>query len=162
MHKVNRVKSEILFPVICELIQNNQKARITVTGNSMSPFMKEVRDSVELAATSFESIRRGDIVLIKRTCGQYVMHRVYKKEKDCFYMVGDAQQWIEGPLYPEQLVAIVTRVWRKGREISCGNFWWKFLSKTWLMLRNFRLFIFKVYGQLKRLTKIFIRRAHSS
>jgi len=151
MNKVNRVKSEYLFPVIIELLNNNQKATITVTGNSMSPFLKEVRDRVELSATSFDEIKRGDIVLIRRVTGCYVMHRVYKKEKDCFYMVGDAQEWIEGPLYPNQLIAIVKRVWRKNREISCDNIIWKSLSLLWLCLRNHRYTIFKINNVIKQL-----------
>jgi len=151
MNKINRVKSEYLFPVIIELIQNNQKATVTVTGNSMSPFLKEIRDRVELSATSFNEIKRGDIVLIRRKTGYYVMHRVYKKEKDCFFMVGDAQEWIEGPLYPDQLIAIVKRVWRKNREISCDNIIWKFLSLLWLHLRRHRYTIFKINKMFKQL-----------
>lgn len=150
MNKINRVKSEYLFPVIIELIQNNQKATITVTGNSMSPFLKEIRDRVELSATSFNEIKRGDIVLIRRKTGYHVMHRVYKKEKDCFFMVGDAQEWIEGPLYPDQLIAIVKRVWRKNREISCDNIIWKFLSLLWLYLRRYRYTIFKINKMFKQ------------
>ena len=160
VNKVNRIKSEALFPVIIELIKNNQRARLTVTGNSMSPFLKEGRDTVEFSAVDFSQIHRGDIVLIKRKCGYYVMHRVYKKAKDSFYMVGDAQQWIEGPLYPEQLIAIVTKVWRKGREIDCNNVIWKLLSHIWLILRRFRYLIFGVYARVKRIRNKFFRRAY--
>lgn len=158
MNKINRVKSEYLFPVIIELIQNNQKATITVTGNSMSPFLKEIRDRVELSATSFNEIKRGDIVLIRRKTGYYVMHRVYKKEKGCFFIIGDAQEWIEGPLFPEQLIAIVTRVWRKNKEIKCDNILWRFLSMLWLSLRKFRHVIFKAYNILKILKVKLTRR----
>lgn len=161
MNKINRVKSKMLFPIIIELLQNDRKAKITVTGNSMSPFLKEDRDCVELTKTSFKDIKRGDIVLILRTTGYYVMHRVYKKEKNCFYMVGDAQQWIEGPLAPEQLIAIVTKVWRKNKEISCSSFWWKLLSMIWLRLRIFRNFIFKVNNKLEQLKAKLSWRTHS-
>lgn len=159
LKKINKVKSESLFPVIIELIKNNQSAKITVTGNSMSPFLKEGRDNVELAAINFCEVRRGDIILIKRKCGYYVMHRVYKKEKDCFYIIGDAQQWIEGPLFPEQLIAIVTKVIREGREISCNNLIWKFLSHFWLNLRRFRYAIIGIYGRMKHIGNIVFRRA---
>lgn len=158
MHKVNCIKSEYLFPVIVELIQNNQKATITVTGNSMLPFLKEVRDRVELSATCFTDLKRGDIVLIQRKTGYYVLHRVYKKEKDCFFIIGDAQEWIEGPLFPEQLIAIVTRVWRKNKEIKCDNILWRFLSMLWLSLRKFRHVIFKAYNMLKLLKVKLTRR----
>jgi hypothetical protein len=86
--------------------------------------------------------------MIQRTNGQYIMHRVIRKEADCFYMVGDAQQWIEGPLYPNQLVAVVTALWRKDTRISCSNPIQRFYSITWLFLRPYRYFILRVYKKL--------------
>lgn len=148
--QVIKVKSNTIFPVIVDLLNSGQTARITVTGNSMNPFLKANRDSVELSKTSFQEIRRGDIVLIKRTNGIYVLHRVYKKTEDSFSMVGDAQQWIEGPLYPDQLVAKVISVRRKNKEIPCTNIVWVLLSWIWLRLRVFRYKIFKVNTIVKR------------
>jgi len=143
--QVLKVKSSAIFPVITELLDSGQTARITVTGNSMYPFLRAGRDSVELSKASFQEINRGDIVLIKRTNGIYILHRVIKKPKILF-MVGGAQQWIEGPLYPEQLVAKVKSVRRKNREIPCTNDTWVFLSRVWLRLRIFRYKTFKVYA----------------
>ncbi len=148
--QVIKVKSNTIFPVIADLLHSGQTARITVTGRSMSPFLKEGRDNVELSKTSFQEIRKGDIVLVKRTNGIYVLHRVYKKTEASFFMVGDAQQWIEGPLYPEQLAAKVVSVRRKNRDIPCTNKGWRFLSWVWLRLRVFRYKIFKVYSIMKK------------
>lgn len=150
MLTINQVKSEVLFPVVIECLNSGQNAKITVTGNSMLPFLREFKDSVELTGVRFEQIKRGDIVLIRRYSGAYVLHRVLKKEQDCFYMVGDAQQWIEGPLYPDQLIAKVPRVWRKGKEIDCESFLWKILSLIWLRLRIFRRKMLRVYFILSK------------
>lgn len=151
MQNISQVKSDILFPLVIECLSNGQKARITVTGNSMSPFLKEIRDSVELAGTQFDHIKRGDIVLIRRLTGAYVLHRVLRKKKDCFFMVGDAQQWIEGPLKPDQLIAKVTKVWRKGKEIECERLLWKIPALLWLRLRAYRGFMFRFYSFLKKI-----------
>lgn len=148
--QVLKVKSNEIFPVIAELLDSGQTARITVTGNSMNPFLKAGRDSVELSKTNFREIRRGDIVLIRRTNGIYVLHRVYKKADNSFFIVGDAQQWIEGPLYPEQLVAKISSVRRNNKEIPCTNVTWVFLSRVWLRLRIFRYKIFKMNAFIKR------------
>lgn len=153
MQNVSQVKSEVLFPVISECLNNGQNARITVTGNSMRPFLKEIRDSVELTKSTFDEIKRGDIVLIRRTSGAYVLHRVLKKQKNDFYMVGDAQQWIEGPLLPEQLIAKVTKVWRKGKEIRCSKLSWKIPALLWLRVRAFRNLFFKGWSLLKKCKK---------
>lgn len=148
-----KVNAATLIPLISELIEHGQNSRIAVSGNSMYPFLRHEIDSVELTKKSFEQLDVGDIVLIQRTDGRYILHRTYRKNKDCFFMVGDAQQWIEGPLFPEQLVGVVTAIWRKDKRILCSAKWWKFLSRLWLYLRPFRNFILKVFLKIRRLLK---------
>lgn len=157
MHILKTVRSEDLFPAITELLKNDKKVRITVTGDSMMPFLRENTDSVELSAADFSSLRFGQIVLIKRLSGQYILHRVIYKKSDCFYMAGDAHRWVEGPLYPDQLIAVVTAIWRKDRQISPSNFLWQTLSFIWwlrlpvfhLLRKPYRL-LKKVYGHVRK------------
>lgn len=87
--------------------------------------------------------------MVRRTDGHYVMHRIIRKANDCFFIVGDAQQWIEGPLFPEQLVAVVSVIWRKDKRISCINSWWRLLSRLWLYLRPFRHFLLRAKKKIK-------------
>ncbi len=138
MCEIKKIKAAEMFGVVKELLSQGTKAWITVTGMSMYPFLREDRDRVELAQGSFGSIKKGDIVLIKRVSGEYVLHRVLRKEKEVFYMIGDAQKWIEGPLLPEQLIAVVTSIKRGKHEISCNNLWWKALTGFWLRIIPFR------------------------
>lgn len=152
--QVIKVKANTIFPTIIELLNSGQTVRITVTGNSMSPFLKEGRDSVALSRTSFSDLKRGDIVLIKRRNGIYVLHRVYQKKKDSFYIVGDAQQWIEGPLSPAQLIGKVVLVKRKSKEIPCTKTLWVFLSLLWLRVRVFRYLFFKANALFKKIMRI--------
>lgn len=144
MLEVKQVKAEDLFALADELFELESRVWITVTGMSMYPFLREGGDSVELAKASFEDLKRGDIILIKRDCGFFVLHRVLKKEKNCFYIVGDAQQWVEGPLRPEQLRAVVTRIKRKQRIINCNNPLLKIVAGIWLLLIPFRNKIFRI------------------
>lgn len=150
MQKLKRVKSELIFPVIKELMDKGQSARITVTGMSMYPFLRENIDSVELSKANISDIHRGDIVMILRDTNEYVMHRVIKLEKKCFYMVGDAQQTIEGPLRYDQIFAKVTSVWRKDKKIDSSNVWWRFLSNLWMIILPFRSSIIQNYRRLRR------------
>lgn len=154
MSEVRKVKAASIFPFISELFELGQSVRLPVSGDSMNPFLYDGIDSVELTKGSFEQISRGDIVMIQRADGCYVMHRVIKKEIDSIYMVGDAQQWIEGPLYPEQLVAVVTAIWHRNKRIPCSNQWWRFLAWLWLCLRPYRYFIFKVNKKIRKLLKL--------
>lgn len=150
MQKLKRVKSENIFPVIKEILDEGKSARITVTGMSMYPFLRENIDSVELSKANISNIRRGDIVMILRDSNVYVMHRVIKVEESCFYMVGDAQEDIEGPLRYDQVFAKVTSVWRKDKKVDVSNVWWNFISNLWMVLLPFRSSIITSYKRLRR------------
>ncbi|MDF2988027.1 MAG: putative transcriptional regulator [Eubacterium sp.] len=156
MREIKLIKSADIFPVIKEILCDGTNVWITVTGMSMYPFLRENLDSVKLSKTSFDAIRKGDIVLIKRKSGEYILHRVLKKEKGHFYIVGDAQKWIEGPLQPEQLIAAVTEIKRKDHQFSCQNSWWKFLVGFWINIIPFRNYFIKairVFLKLKKYLK---------
>jgi signal peptidase len=144
MLRAQLIKSNKIFPVIQELLKEGKRVRLPVTGTSMYPFLMEERDSVELSTTLLSEVKPSDIVLILRKNGQYILHRVITKTDNCFYIVGDAQQEIEGPLYPNQLIAVVTSVWKKKKHIQCSNLWWKTLSYVWLKLLPFRYFIMRI------------------
>ena len=154
MCEVKLVKSVEMFPVIKEILKKGINVSITVTGMSMYPFLREKIDRVELTNASFTGIHRGDIVLILRGNGEYILHRIIRKEEYGFYIVGDAQQWIEGPLSPEQLIAVATAVSRRKRYIKCSSLWWKALSAAWLRILPFRYLIIRTYRQLSRIKQI--------
>lgn len=154
MDNLKRVKSAELFPLITDIIKQEGSAWITVTGMSMYPFLRDGVDFVELSGTSFEKMKKKDIILIKRDCGAYVLHRVLRKEKTSFYIVGDAQQWIEGPLRPDQIVAGVTRIKRKDHVIACDNRLYKVAIAIWMLIIPYRNIVFKLYNKFRSLTKL--------
>lgn len=82
-----------------------------------------------------------------------VLHRIAKKTKDGFYMVGDNQTELEGPIYTEQIRAIMIAFYRKGHFISCQNFIYIVLSHLWLFLRPIRPMISRPLGILYRFFK---------
>lgn len=151
MREVINIKNNILFPVIYELLKADKKVVITVTGSSMRPFLHENVDMVELSLADFDVIKRGDIVMAIGESGRYVLHRVIEKNKNCFYMVGDAHNSIEGPFYPEQFIAVVTSIWKGKNKICCTNFLWRLLSVLWLRALPLRGIVFKTYRLIKRL-----------
>ncbi|HEX2946628.1 MAG TPA: S24/S26 family peptidase [Clostridia bacterium] len=151
MPNVKSIKSAELFPAISELLKNNQKVRLTVTGDSMVPFLRENTDSVELSSAAFKDLRFGQITLIKRDNGLYILHRLVRKKKDCFYIAGDAQIYIEGPLFPNHLVAVVTNVWRGDRCISPSNLLWQTLSFIWWLRFPAKYILYRPYKLLRKL-----------
>ncbi len=149
MPKMITVKSKEFFPLIHAVMANGQTARITITGRSMYPFLREHLDSVELAHADFTAIKRGDIVLIVRDNDEYVLHRVVRKKKDSFYLVGDGQVSVEGPIRPDQLLARVKKIWRGGREVNSSSVAWCCTSHLWLYCLLFRRVAFKMHSVMK-------------
>ncbi|MGB8454368.1 MAG: S24/S26 family peptidase [Anaerocolumna sp.] len=154
MFEVRLIKTNSIIPAAEELLNGGQRVRITVTGMSMYPFLRGNKDRVELVRTNFSEIKRGDIVLAVRENKQYVLHRVIKKKKNYVYINGDAQQWCEGPIYPEQIIARVIAIWRLDNCIPCSGKGWKALTSFWRILFPFRYLIIKSYRQMRKVLSI--------
>ena len=107
-------------------------------------FLGHGRDTIFFSAPDRE-LRRGDMVFYQRDSGQFVMHRIWKVKKDGYYIVGDAQTDIEGPIRRDQIFARITKVNRKGKMISNGDFWWEFFEKVWIRMVPLRPAIVKFY-----------------
>ncbi|MBP1756393.1 MAG: peptidase [Firmicutes bacterium] len=146
MSKVITAKANDVFRIMDQIFDHEKTSWVVVTGMSMFPFLREDVDMVEMARTKFSNIKKGDIVLAQRQSGEYVMHRVYKKSAFDFFLLGDAQQWIEGPLFEDQLKAVVVSIKRDNRMISCNNYFLRLLSFFWMTVRPIRYKLFKVYA----------------
>lgn len=145
MSEVKSIKEKCLMPEVKKLLDAGIRVRITVTGMSMYPFLRGGKDKVELINTVYEEVKQGDILLVIRENGQYVLHRMLVKGKRRFYLNGDAQQWWEGPLYPNQIIARVRTIWRQDRCISCEDKRFRYLSQMWFFLLPFRYILIRVY-----------------
>ena len=130
-----------------ELVEQGREVSMTISGNSMSPFMVHQRDMI-LFKQPDRPLKRGDMVFYERPTGQYVMHRICRVTPDGYYIVGDAQWMIEGPVKREQIFAIITKVRRKGTWIGPGNRVWDFFEHVWIHLIPCRRFLVTAYTHL--------------
>lgn len=131
--------------VLRELVEEGREVNMVVWGSSMTPFLGHGRDTIFFSAPERE-LRRGDMVFYQRDNGQFVMHRIWKVKRDEYYIVGDAQTIIEGPIRRDQIFARITKVNRKGKMISNGDFWWEFFEKAWIRMVPMRPVIMKFYS----------------
>lgn len=152
MNKVFKAKAEDIFAMAEHLFNNGNTVWIVVSGMSMYPFLREDIDMVELARTGLANIKNGDIVLIKRVSGEFVLHRVIKKSNSGIFIMGDAQQWIEGPVSEDQLKAVAINISRSSRIISCNNFMLKTLVRSWMLVIPIRYKLIKAFGVFSKLT----------
>ena len=130
-----------------ELVREGREVSMLITGSSMTPFLFHQKDTI-CFRTPDRALRRGDMVFYERPDGSFVMHRIYKVKPEGFYIVGDAQQEIEGPVAREQIFAIVTKANRRGKWIGPGDFWWEFFEHIWIRMVPFRRIIMKTYSLL--------------
>lgn len=128
--------------------ENGGEFPLTVTGSSMTPFLAPGRDRVYLRRPE-GALRRGDIAFFERRNGQLILHRVCRVDGEDYYFVGDAQQLIEGPIRPGQILAVVGHAERKGRVQKPGCFWWEFFRTVWLRLLPARRGVMGAYARLR-------------
>ena len=147
--KVMELKGTDLIPLIKESIKDGGEFKLLVSGNSMSPVLKDKRDYVYLKDIKNHTLKKGDIVFIRRDTGQYVLHRICEIIKDKgFIMNGDAQGWTE-VVRNDQVIAYVKKIERKGNEISCDNKIYKFIIYIWMKLRPYRYKMHHIKRKLK-------------
>ncbi len=149
MSEIKEIKTDSMMPVIKNLLREGKGVRITVTGNSMYPFLRDKKDSVVLYSTSMDKVKAGDIILIKRKGGNYVLHRVILKGKQSVYILGDAQRRIEGPICSNQILAKAEVIYRGERKISVNHWFIRKLSLLWTVAIPFRKIIMKSYRRVR-------------
>ncbi|MBE5892148.1 MAG: hypothetical protein E7286_02070 [Lachnospiraceae bacterium] len=145
---MRKIDTNEYISTLRELTEEGREVGLTISGSSMSPFLIHERDYICFKKPDRE-LRRGDMVFYQRETGQFVMHRILKVKPEGYYIIGDAQMEIEGPLRREQIFAVVTRVKRKDKWIQKGNFWWEFFEHVWLHIIPMRRYIMWFYVRVR-------------
>ena len=138
--------------VLKELVEEGREVRLKIAGESMVPFLREHRDEVFFRKPT-EVLKKGDIVFYQRECGQFVMHRIQKVKPEGYFIIGDNQTVVEGPVAKEQVFGLVTRVIRDGKIMEPGDFWWDFFAHVWIRIIPLRRFVMRVYRCLVKIGK---------
>ena len=144
---VKQVDTREYVSVLRGIAEEGKVVSMLIAGSSMAPFLCHNRDYIYFTKPERE-LRRGDMVFYQRDRGQYVMHRIYRVKPDGYYMVGDAQTQIEGPLRRDQIFAVITQVKRAGKMIRPGDFWWEFFEHIWIRIVPARRTVMALYGRL--------------
>ena len=123
-------------PLIEEVIGNGETFRMVVSGNSMTPFLRNNKDEVVFAPLHNRNIRRGDIVLFKRLDNTYVMHRIFRVQVGGSYdFIGDNQYFVEKGIRREQIIAYVPFVFRDTKKIDCQKGFLRWILTVYMLFR---------------------------
>lgn len=154
MIEENIIPAGTWMAVMKPLLDDGFELRLCPSGTSMLPFLAGGRDEVFLRSVKAKKPVRGDIALFSREDGLFVLHRIHHISQNRYYMLGDAQTWIEGPVKEENVQAIASAVMWKNKKISCDSLLLKLLTGTWLFLRPVRPQIVRFVRGIKRIFKL--------
>ena len=129
-----------------ELTEEGREVSMLIAGSSMSPFLIHERDMIYFKKPD-RKLKKGDMVFFQRRSGQFIMHRIWKVRPEGYYIVGDAQTQIEGPVERDQIFALITKVRRKGKWLEPGDFWWEFFEHVWLHMIPLRHVLMRWYAK---------------
>ena len=153
MDKNTSYSEKDLVPIMEEVIQSGGSCKLKVTGYSMTPTLRHLKDSVVLVSPEKRQPKKNEIVFIKRDTGKHVLHRIRKIIDDqSFIMNGDAQQWTEVVRF-NQVIGVVDSFYRGELEVSCDNIKYKTYVKLWVLCKPIRPLIFRFRNLVRKVIK---------
>ena len=158
------VPLEQLAPIMSECLAGGQEVVLTITGHSMSPFLRNKKDQVVLVACDPAALQPGDVPLYRRRNGKYILHRIVERDDGVsrtrwgeegalpsrcnsleYTMLGDAQ-WQEEPhIGPDQIVAVATAFISRGKRWECDSDAYCSNRLRWHHLRPLRPLLVRGY-----------------
>lgn len=132
--------------VLKEMVEQGMEVSMTVSGTSMEPFLIHNQDRIYFQKPK-GPIKKGDMVFFQRKTGEYVMHRIMRVRDHQYYLAGDHQTFLEGPIEESRIFAKVVSVERAGVWLSEDDRVWRFYAVWWRRL----FWVRKVVNKLKRI-----------
>lgn len=134
-----------------QLLLDGCTIQLKPQGYSMYPLFISGRDEALIERVPISTFKKGDVALYRRDKSILVLHRICRIDTSGFYMVGDNQSEVEGPLRPDQLRGKLVGVIRNGHSFSVENRIYRILSTLWLFMLPVRPLCFKLSAFLKKL-----------
>ena len=147
------MEKEIQEQNIEDILESGKAVQFKPQGYSMYPVIVPGRDAVIVQKEDPAKLRRGDVVLYRRDKSILVIHRICRKNEKGYYMVGDNQTEIEGPLRPDQIKGKMVTLIRNGKEIDVNSLLYRIPCSIWLFMRPVRRPVSLAAATAKRLLK---------
>lgn len=133
-----------------EALDAGECVRLLGVGNSMRPLLRNGLDYVFLKKTEKQTIRKGDVILY-RSAGKLVLHRVVKVNGDSYHLLGDGNTRIEKNIREADILGKAIGFERKDRYFPVESFWYRCYWRIWVFLRPLRPLIKKINVLIKKL-----------
>lgn len=127
-----------IISLIIEKLDAGGNVVFTPNGNSMYPMLRDGEDVVVLTKPKGR-LHLYDLPLYRRDDGKYVLHRVIDFGNDGSYvMCGDNQFARERGIRDDQIIAVVTAFYRKGKAFTTDSLLYRAYVSFWYHTRIFR------------------------
>ena len=120
------------------LISEGKTVSFTIKGNSMNPFMVNLRDQITLGPWKEGELRKGTVALVKDTKGNYLIHRIIRLDRKGVTLLGDGNIGTTETATYDNVIAVMYSIRRKGREWSADGLPWRIYSLLWMALTPLR------------------------
>lgn len=133
------VPNEILLAEADDLLSKGIEVVLMTKGNSMLPFIRGEKDSVNLKR--FGAVEVGDIVLARIAPQRYVLHRIFAIDGDVVTLMGDGNLVGTETCRLGDILGTVTEIIRPNgskKKVTNGTFWRKLLP-----VRRYLLWIYR-------------------
>lgn len=137
------VPNDRFLPFVGEVLSEGHTAVIWVRGYSMRPFLEHERDRVKLACP--QRVEVGDAVLARLAQGQYVLHRVIRRDGDRLILQGDGNLRGVEHCRMDDVCGVVIEYIHPGRTIPASDAGLRRRIRLWRVLRPVRRLMLTFY-----------------
>ena len=141
---------EMLHPIITESIREGGQFVFYPSGISMLPTIKEREDCVVLVEA--DDLCKNDLILYRRKCGKYVLHRIMGIKHGEYILCGDNQFRYEYGITSDMIIAMASEIRKKdGTIINLDDIHsYKPSTRKYIrrMMMCFRMFLGRIYRRI--------------
>ena len=140
----------LMMEEIRTLISEGKTVTLTVKGNSMNPFMVHLRDQITLGPWKDEDIRPGTVALVRDVRGNYLIHRIIRRDEKTVTLLGDGNIGMTETATFDHIIGIMYSITRKGQTWSSDGPGWCTYSWIWKVLTPLRRYPLGLWRRLNR------------
>ena len=143
---MKQIPNDLFFAWVETEIAEGRSVQFRLKGVSMFPLIRNGKDEVVLHPCSAEDLRPMDVVLFKYK-GQYLLHRIIKREGKRLIIQGDGSFVAKEMCTTDDVVGKVYAIVRRHDKVIYVDSWkWKLPSLLWRntgLLRPYLLYILR-------------------
>ena len=114
----------------------------------MNPFIVHLRDRMTIGPWKDSDIRKGTVALVRDTRGNYVIHRIIRRDKGTVILLGDGNVGFTETATLDNLIGIMHNIDRKGRIWTSESAMWRLYSWFWMTLTPLRRYPLALWRKL--------------